>query len=105
MSSDALQPTAKRIPLAVKLLFTAFMAVLVPCYWAVYGPTNFLYFCDVALFFTLAAVWTEKPLLASMPAVGILVPQLLWVIDFPFGFVGEHPIGMAEYMFDANKSL
>ena len=56
-----------RIPLPVKIAYTAFMAVLVPFYWASYGPTNFLYFCDVALFFALAAVWTERPLLASMP--------------------------------------
>ena len=43
------------IPLAVKVLYTAFLAVLVPIYWKDYGPVNFLYFCDVALFFTLAA--------------------------------------------------
>ena len=71
-----------RVPLAVKLGFTAFMAVLVPVYWLNYGPTNFLYFCDVALFLTLAAVWTESALLASMAAVGIVLPQLVWVLDF-----------------------
>ena len=30
------------IPLWLKLAYTAFMAVLVPVYWANYGPTNFL---------------------------------------------------------------
>ncbi len=50
---------ARRIPLAVKLAFTGFTAVLVPFYWITYGPTNFLYYCDVALLLTLAAVWTE----------------------------------------------
>ena len=39
--------------------------VLVPYYWRAYGPTNFLYFCDVALFLTLGAVWLESPLLAT----------------------------------------
>ena len=47
------------------------MAVLVPVYWYYYGPTNFLYFCDVALFLTLAGIWLESPLLISMCAVGI----------------------------------
>src|ERR1700733_4811295 len=72
-------PRPARIPFAVKLAFTAFMAVLVPVYWTEYGPANFLYFCDLALFLTLAAVWLENRLLASMAAVGILLPQIvLW---------------------------
>ena len=77
------------------------MAVLVPVYWRNYGVTNFLYFCDVALFFTLAAVWTERPLWASMPAVGILLPQALWILDFLGQLVGHPLLGMTGYMFDA----
>ena len=74
------RPTACRC--ALKLAYTAFMAVLVPVYWYYYGPTNFLYFCDVALFLTLAGIWLESPLLVSMCAVGILAPQILWVRRF-----------------------
>src|SRR5262245_36904529 len=74
-------PTA-RIPLLVKILYTAFVAVLVPAYWQRYGPTNFLYFCDVALLLTVPALWLEDALLASACLVGIFVPQLLWQIDF-----------------------
>ena len=36
------------------------MCVLVPFYWDTYGPSNFLYFCDVALFLTLGALWLES---------------------------------------------
>ena len=50
------------IPLWFKLAYSAFCAVLVPTYLMAYGPTNFLYFCDVALLTTLAAVWLESPL-------------------------------------------
>ena len=39
-------PETKRVPLWLKLSFTAFMAILIPVYWWCYGPTNFLYFCD-----------------------------------------------------------
>lgn len=89
----------RRIPLPVKIAFTLFMAVLVPFYTVTYGPTNFLYFCDVSLFFTLAALWLESPLLASMPAVGLVLPQMLWVLDFCGSLIG-HPItGMTDYMF------
>jgi hypothetical protein len=87
------------IPLWVKLVYSAFVAALVPIYLTTYGPANFLYFCDVALLFTLVAVWAESPLLAGMPAVGILLPQLFWVADFVAGFFGVSPFGLAEYMF------
>lgn len=98
-------PAPRRLLLAVKLGYTAFMAVLVPVYWANYGPTNFLYFCDVALFLTLAAVWLESALLASMAAVGIVLPQLIWVADFAAGLTGVKLLGMTAYMFDAKRSL
>lgn len=94
-----------RVPRALKLAFTAFMAVLVPVYWASYGPTNCLYFCDVALLLTLVAVWTESALLASMAAVGIVLPQMIWVVDFAAGLVGVKLLGITAYMFDEQRSL
>ena len=108
--TETIEPRAMnkvaRIPLTLKLAFTAFMAVLVPVYWSKYGPTNFLYFCDLALFLTLAAVWLESRLFASMAAVGIILPQIvLWCGDFIAHLIGIKFIGMTDYMFDANRSL
>ncbi len=97
----ALSPN--RLPLLPKLLLTAFVAVLVPKYWIDYGPTNFLYFCDVALLMAVAAMWLENSLLASAPLVGILLPQILWQADFLAGLFGYHPTGMTDYMFQAEK--
>jgi hypothetical protein len=94
-----------RIPISVKLAYTAFMAVLIPVYLANYGPTNFLYFCDIALLLTLVGVWTENKLLVSLPAVGILIPQMLWVADFAVQLSGHRLTGMTGYMFDHNRSL
>ncbi len=74
--------SAPRLPLWSKLLYTAFVAVLVPHYWQAYGPTNFLYFCDIALLLTCVAMWRESAVLASACAVGILLPQCLWMVDF-----------------------
>jgi hypothetical protein len=99
------QDSTQRIPLAVKIAYTAFMAVLVPVYWAKYGPTNFLYFCDLALFLTLAAVWTESALLASTAAVGILLPQMLWCVDYAAHFGGAKLTGMTDYMFDSTRPV
>lgn len=103
-------PAAARIapplvPLWLKLAMTAFVAVLVPVYWVHYGPANFLYFCDMALLLTLAGLWLEKPLLISMPAVGILLPQVLWLADFFATLAGFRLVGLTDYMLDASLPL
>ena len=98
-------PAPQSIPLAVKLVYTAFMAVLVPIYWQHYGPTNFLYFCDVALILTLVGVWTESALLISLSAVGILLPQAFWCVDFVVELCGGRLSGMTSYMFDTSRPL
>src|SRR5215475_13666278 len=97
--------SAPPLPQWLKLAYTAFMAVLVPVYWYYYGPTNFLYFCDIALIITLVGIWTESPLLVSMCAVGILAPQALWVIDFLANVVGLPITGLTDYMMQSHRSL
>src|SRR5262245_51942665 len=102
---DWMQPQAPRLPMWLKLLYSGFLAVLVPIYWRDYGPSNFLYFCDVALFLTLGALWLESPLLASAPLIGIFLPQMLWVLDFLFELVGLHLTGLTGYMFESQRPL
>jgi hypothetical protein len=94
-----------RIPVWLKVAYTAFMAVLIPVYLYDYGPTNFLYFCDVALLLTLIAIWPENALLISACTVGILVPQAVWVVDFLVRTTGYSLTGMTDYMFDAQHPL
>ena len=94
-----------RLPLWPKLAYTAFVAVLTPIYWMDYGPTNFLYFCDVALFMTVAALWLENSLLASAALVGILLPQLVWQIDLLATAFGLPITGMTAYMFKDSIKL
>jgi hypothetical protein len=98
-------PTASRVPLAVKLAYTAYLAVLIPVYWHYYGPTNFLYFCDIALIVTLIGIWPENALLISKCCVGILVPQFVWLADFGSNLCGVPLTGMTDYMFDPSHSL
>ena len=43
-----------------------------------------------------------NPLLASLPAVGLAPPQLLWCLDF---LTGARISGMTSYMFDGKYSL
>ena len=99
------QQQVPRIPLWVKLIYTLFVGILVPFYLRAYGPTNFLYYCDVALLMTLVAVWREDSLWASMPAVGILLPQSFWIADFLGRIIGLPFCGMTAYMFDSKYPL
>jgi hypothetical protein len=94
-----------KIPLAAKLTVTAFLAVLVPVYLHTYGPTNFLWFCDAALLLTAAGMWLESPLLVSICAVGILLPQCLWLADFGIHLLGFHFLNLTGYMFDPSLPL
>lgn len=88
------------IPLSVKVAHTLFVAVLVPFYWWFHGPANFLWFCNIALFATVAALWLENRFLASMQLVAVFVLSLAWQVDFALGLVlASWPTPMTHYMF------
>ena len=76
-------PASSRLPLALKLVVTAFVVVRVPVYYVNHGPTNFLYFCDIALL-CMIALWTER----VPPAAGAVMvdPKILVNINYVFGF-------------------
>lgn len=94
------------IPIWVKMAYSVFVAIVVPFYWVTYSPWNFLYFCDIALLVTGVAIWLESPLLVSMQAVAITVPQLLWVVDFLCRLIaGVHVTGITGYMLDSSIPL
>jgi hypothetical protein len=94
------------IPLWLKVLYTVYLCVLVPVYWVHWGPRNFLWFSDIALLATGAALWLESSLLASMMALAIALPELAWNADF-FGrlLAGRQLLGLSGYMFDARRPL
>jgi len=80
----------------------------VPVYWTEYGPDNFLWGSDIALFLTLLALWTENRLLPSMMALAVLVPELAWCIDFVCRIIfGPEALPMhgTQYMFNSEIRL
>ncbi len=96
------------VPAWIKIIYTLFVAILVPFYWHQYGPQNFLWVSDIALFATLLAIWLGSRLLASMMAIAALLPEILWTADF-FGrlLVGPEMLpGLGtRYMFNAEIPL
>jgi hypothetical protein len=69
------------------------------------GPANFLWLSDIALLAMVPALWKESRFLSSMMAVGVLLPEFAWNLDFflrviaGFDVVGLDATG---YMFESN---
>lgn len=96
----------RRLPLALKLGYAGFLALLTPVYWVVHGPVNFLWFSNIALFLTCVAVWRESALLASMMALSVVFFELGWTLGFFTRlFTGVELFGLTGYMFDPSLSL
>lgn len=94
------------IPLWIKIAYTLFAAVTVAVYSVKYRFGNFLWFSDIALLMTVPALWLESSLLASMTAVGVVLPEVLWNVSY-FGqlLTGRRVTGLTDYMFDRGKPL
>jgi hypothetical protein len=93
-------------PLWIKVAYTLFICILVPVYLRHYGPANFLWFSDLALLTTTAALWLESRFLASMMALAVLLPELAWNLDFFGRLVRRRSLlGLADYMFDPEKPV
>jgi hypothetical protein len=90
------------LPPGLKLAYTLFLCILVPVYWRGYGPANFLWGSDVALFLVLGSLWSERPLPNSMVAVGILPFEIAWCVDFASG---AGLLGVTHYMFESERPL
>jgi hypothetical protein len=99
--------TPDTVTLLFRAVFTLLVVVIVPVYLKKYGPTNFLWFSDIALLGVFAALWIESSLLGSMMALTILIPESVWVLSFATGALlrGRSATTLASYMFDAKIPL
>jgi hypothetical protein len=89
------------VPIWLKILYTLFVAFLVPIYWRQYGPANFLWFSDIALLLMVPALWLENRLLISTMALSVLLLELVWNADFWVRLAsGKSLIALSAYMFD-----
>jgi hypothetical protein len=92
------------IPLWFKLAYTAFVACVMVIWWKNYGWRNFLWFSDIAFIGAVPAMWLENAALASVLAVAVLLPEILWNVDFAGRLLTRRRItGLTDYMFEPER--
>ena len=95
---------ATTIPLWFKLAYTAFVLCVMAVWWKNYGWKNFLWFSDIAFIGAVPALWLESSALASVLVVAVLLPELLWNVDFVARLLLRRRItGLTDYMFEAQR--
>ena len=94
------------IPLWFKLAYTAFVLYVMAVWWKNYGWKNFLWFSDIAFIGAVPAMWLESAPLASVLAVAVLLPELLWNVDYVLRLVLRRRVtGLTDYMFEPERPL
>jgi len=89
-----------------KLAYTAFVAIVVAIWLRHYGWRNLLWFSDIALLGAIPALWLEDPRIASVLAVAVLLPEMLWNVDLAGRLLLRRRIsGLTDYMFEPERPL
>jgi len=90
--------------LAFKLGYTAFVLVVCVIWWRHYTWRNFLWFSDIAFIGAVPALWFESAALASVLAVAVLLPEILWNVDLAGRLLLRRRItGLTDYMFEPER--
>jgi hypothetical protein len=94
------------IPLWFKLGYSVFVLYVMAVWWKNYGWTNFLWFSDIAFIGAVPAMWLESAVMASVLTVAVLLPELLWNVDYLLRLVLRRRItGLTDYMFEPERPL
>ena len=87
-----------------KLAYTVFVFVIVAIWQRHYGWKNLLWFSDIALIGAVPALWLESPAIASVLAAAVLLPEILWNVDFALRLLLRRRItGLTDYMFEPER--
>jgi len=94
------------IPLWFQLAWTAFVLYVLAVWWRHYGWRNYLWFSDLALIGSVPALWLGSAALASVLAVTVLLPELLWNLDFALRLLSRRRLTpLTDYMFERERPL
>jgi hypothetical protein len=91
--------------LTFKIAYTAFVLLVVVIWWRHYSWRNFLWFSDIAFIGAVPALWLESSALASVLAVAVLLPEILWNVDLLARLLTRRRVtGLTDYMFEPQRS-
>ena len=93
------------VPYSVKISYYTFMALMIPVYITHYPLINFVNLCHVHLLLVLAGFLTETHLFISMSALGIIIIQFFWCLDFICETLGVKFMGSSAYMYNSQLPL
>jgi hypothetical protein len=89
-----------------KVLYTVFVLVIVAIWRRHYGWRNLLWFSDIALIGAVPALWLENSAITSALAVAVLLPELLWILDFLARLLLRRRVtGLTDYMFERERPM
>jgi len=87
-----------------KIAYTVFVLIVVVIWRRNYGWRNFLWFSDIAFIGAVPALWFESSAPASVLAVAVLVPEILWNVDLAGRLLLRRRItGLTDYMFEPER--
>jgi len=87
-----------------KLAYTAFVLWVLVLWLKHYGWRNLLWFSDIALLGAVPALWLDSAPLASVLAVAVLIPELMWNLDLLLRLALRRRVsGLTEYMFESER--
>ncbi len=87
-----------------KIGYTAFVILVVLIWRRHYGWRNFLWLSDIAFIGAVPALWLESAAIASVLAVAVLLPEILWNVDFVARLALRRRItGLTDYMFEPER--
>ncbi len=99
--------SVQQVPIGAKIGYSLWMLVWVPVVLWAYGPANFLWLCNAAMFLLLYAVWREDRLITSSQAGVIVFIGVVWTLDLAVALIagGRSLTGITGYMFDPDFPL
>lgn len=90
--------------LAFKIAYTAFVLLVMVIWWRHYSWRNFLWFSDIAFIGAVPALWLESAAIASVLAVAVLLPEILWNVDLAARMITRRRVtGLTDYMFEPQR--
>jgi hypothetical protein len=98
--------SANPFPSWVRWTALIWLAIWMTIYLKFWGPTTFLFLCDIAVILSCVGLFTGNALLLSSQAVSSVVIDTVWLIDIVTTLLfNRHVVGGTDYFFDTNYPL